>query len=82
MTNTYEKKQKDNSDIFESCSASVKPEKELCGLSANFLIDVSVSDLYIPSIGPHTVFSYSRIGRQIVGIYKNRSQTHECGNWD
>jgi hypothetical protein len=27
------------------------PEKELCGLSANFHIHVSVSDLYIPMIG-------------------------------
>ncbi len=31
------------------------------GLSPNFHIHVSVSDLYIPRIGPHTVFSCSRI---------------------
>jgi hypothetical protein len=27
------------------------PEKELCGLSPNFHINVSVSDLFIPMIG-------------------------------
>jgi hypothetical protein len=31
----------------------VSPEKELHGLSPNFHIHVSVSDLYIPRIGPH-----------------------------
>jgi hypothetical protein len=31
----------------------VLPEKELRGLSPNFNIHVSVSDLYIPRIGPH-----------------------------
>ena len=30
----------------------VFPEKELRGLSLNFHIHVSVSDLYIPTIGP------------------------------
>ncbi len=40
----------------------VFPEKELHGLSPNFHIHVSVSDVCIPGIGPHTVFSCSRIG--------------------
>jgi hypothetical protein len=31
----------------------VFPEKELCGLSPNIHILVSVSDLFIPRIGPH-----------------------------
>ncbi len=31
----------------------VFPEKELCDLSPNFHIHVSVSDLYIPRISPH-----------------------------
>jgi hypothetical protein len=52
---------------------------ELRGLSPNFHIQVSVSDLYIPMIGPH--ISCSRIGIWVLGI-NNRSQTHECGNWD
>jgi hypothetical protein len=32
-------------------SKQIFPEKELCGLRSNFLIHVSVSDLYIPTIG-------------------------------
>jgi hypothetical protein len=42
---------------------------ELRGLSSNFNNHVSVSDLYIPKIGPH--ISCSRIGRSIIGIYKS-----------
>ncbi len=38
-----------------------------------------MSDLCSSRIGLH--ISSSRIGRPIVG-YINRSQTHECGNWD
>ncbi len=54
---------------------------ELLGLSPNFHIHVSVSDLYIPRIGPH--ISSSREGRSVVGNWEYiiRSQTHECGNW-
>ncbi len=39
---------------------------------------VSVSDLYIPTIGPQT--QYSKIGGPITEI-KNSSQIHECRNW-
>ncbi len=46
---------------------------ELRGLSPNFHIHVSVSDLYIPMIVPH--ISSSRIGRPIVGIYKSLTDT-------
>ncbi len=46
---------------------------ELGGISCNFHIHVSVSDLCIPRIGPH--ISYSRIGRSIVGIYKSLTDT-------
>ncbi len=46
-------------------------EKELRGLSPNFNMHVSVSDFYIPRIGPLTVFSCSRIGRPILGMYKS-----------
>jgi hypothetical protein len=46
---------------------------ELRGLSPSFHIHVSVSDLYIPRIGPH--ISCSRLGRSIVGIYKLLTDT-------
>jgi hypothetical protein len=39
------------------------------GLSPNFNIHVSESDLYSPRIGLH--ISSSRIGRPIVGLYKS-----------
>ncbi len=53
---------------------------ELRGLSPCFHIQVSVSDLYIPRIGPH--ISCSRIRADRSWEYINCSQTHECGNWD
>ncbi len=39
-----------------------------------FHLNVSVSDLYIPRIGPH-IFSCSRIGRPIVGIFESLTNT-------
>ncbi len=36
------------------------PEKELCGLSPNFHIHVSVSDLYFPRIDPHIFLQQNR----------------------
>ncbi len=47
--------------------------RELRGLSPNFHIYVSASDLYIPRIDPH--ISWSRTGRPIVGIYKSLTDT-------
>ncbi len=47
------------------------------GLSPNVHIHVSVSDLYIPRIGPY--ISCSRIDRSIVGIY-HRHMNVEIGN--
>ncbi len=46
---------------------------ELRGLSPNFHIHVSVSDLYFLKIVPH--ISCSRIGRSMVGIYKSFTDT-------
>jgi hypothetical protein len=46
---------------------------ELHGLSPNFHIHVSVSDLYIPRISPH--ISSSRKGRPIVEIYNSLTDT-------
>ncbi len=55
---------------------------KLRGLVPNFYIHVSVSDLYIPMIGPR--MHYSKIGGSIVRIYKslkdmnvdNRNEAH------
>ncbi len=44
---------------------------ELHGLSPNFHIHMSVSDLYIPRIGPHTVFPCRKIDRPLLEIYKS-----------
>ncbi len=55
------------------------PEKEYRGLSPNFHIHVSVSESYIPTMG--LPFLLGEISGPILGIYINRSQTHECGNW-
>jgi hypothetical protein len=46
---------------------------ELCGLGPNFLILVSVCDLYISRIGSH--ISSSRKGRPIVEIYNSLTDT-------
>jgi hypothetical protein len=45
----------------------------LRGLSPNFHIHVSVSDLYIPRIGPH--ISSSRKGKPIVEICNSLTDT-------
>jgi hypothetical protein len=50
-------------------SKQIFPEMKLRGLFPNFYIHVSVSDLYIPTIGQQT--QYSKIGGRIVGIYKS-----------
>jgi hypothetical protein len=41
-----------SSNPYHSQSRAEHPEKEVLGLSPNFHIHVSVSDLYIPTIGP------------------------------
>ncbi len=56
------------------------PEKEYGGLSPNFHIHVSVSELDIPTMGLPVLLE--EISRLILGIqYTNRSNTHECGDW-
>jgi len=54
---------------------NVFPEKELRGLSPNSYIHVSVSDLYIPRIGPHTWLHQNRdrpwiIYKSVVDIWR------------
>ncbi len=57
------------------------PRKGISGshISPNFHIHASVSDLYISTIGLPILLE--EICRPILGLYINRSQTHECGNW-
>ncbi len=45
---------------FNENPLSVSPEKELRGLSPNFHICVSVSDLFIPRIGPRIFLQQNR----------------------
>jgi hypothetical protein len=52
---------------------------KLRGLIPNLYIHVSVSDLYIPTIGPQT--QYSKISGPIY-LYINRSEIHRCRNWE
>ncbi len=52
---------------------------ELRGLSPNFHIHVSVSDLYFP--GSVHIFTPAEKADPS-WEYIIRSQTHECGNWD
>ena len=50
-------------------SKQVFPEKEYWGLSPNFHIHASVSDLYIPTIGLPILLE--EICRPILGLYKS-----------
>jgi hypothetical protein len=59
-------------------SKQIFPEKELRGQSPNFHIHVSVRD--IPTID--LLILLQELCGPILGIYINRSQTRECGNWD
>jgi hypothetical protein len=54
------------------------PEKEYRDLSPNFHIHVSVSELYIPTMGLH--FLLEEICGPFLEIYKSL-KAHEFGNW-
>ncbi len=66
---------------FKEIWICVFPEKELRGLSPSFHSHVSVSDLYIPTFGPPILLQQNRQTNQ-KNIYINRSEKHECRNWD
>ncbi len=53
---------------------------KLRGLSPNFHIHVSVSDLNIPRICPHISLQHNRADRS--WKYINFSQINECRNWE
>jgi hypothetical protein len=59
----------------------VFPKRKLCGLSPNFHIHVSVSEIYIPTVRSTFVFSCNRIGRPIREIYKWLTETL-FSNWN
>ncbi len=61
--------QRQNTEI----SKQIFPEKEYRGLSPNFHIHASVSDLYIPMIGLPTLLE--EIYRPILGLYKSLTDT-------
>ena len=63
-------------------SKQIFTEKELRGLSSNFHIYVSVSDLYIPTIDLPILLQEKF--RPILGIYKSthRHMNVDCGIWD
>jgi hypothetical protein len=61
--------QRQNTDI----SKQIVPEKEYRGLSSNFHIHASVSDLYIPTIGLPILLE--KICRPILGLYKSLTDT-------
>jgi hypothetical protein len=61
--------QRQNTEI----SKQIFPEKEYRGLSPNFHIHVSVSDLYIPRIGLPILLE--EICRPILGLHKSLTDT-------
>ncbi len=72
---------KDDSALQRQNAENLKqifPEKEYRGLSPNFNIHVSVSELYISTMGqPFLLEDICDRSWE----YINRSPTHECGNW-
>jgi hypothetical protein len=71
MSTAVQALQRQNTEI----SKQIFPEKEYRGLSPNFHIHASVSDLYIPTIGLPILLE--EICRPIlgVGLYKSLSDT-------
>ncbi len=61
-------------------SKQIFPEKEMRGHSSNFHINVSVSDLNVPTIDLPILLQEKYVDRS--WEYTNRWQTYECGNWD
>jgi hypothetical protein len=65
-------------------SKHIFPEKELREASPSFHIDVSVCDCRFIYIYSQDQSAYSAAGKYVDRFleYINRSQAHECGNWD
>jgi hypothetical protein len=69
VLNAFHALQRRNTEI----SKQVFPEKEYRGLSPNFQIPASVSELYIPMI--RLPFLLEEICRPILGLYKSLTVT-------
>jgi hypothetical protein len=52
------------------------------GLSPNFHIHVSVSDLYVPRIGPHISLQQNWQNRSWKYINLSQIYSYECRNWE
>jgi hypothetical protein len=63
-----------------NCPATLFPKQNYNVLSPNSYTHISVGDLYF--LGSVCLFCCSQICGPILGIYINRSQTHECRNWE
>jgi hypothetical protein len=69
MPNSMTTLQRQNAENLKQ----IFPEKEYRGLSPNFHIHVSVSELYIPTMGLPVLLE--EICRLILGIYKSLKDT-------
>jgi hypothetical protein len=56
-------------------SNQIFPKNKLRGLSPNFHIHVSVSDLYIPTVGLSILLQENTVCGPILGIYKSLTDT-------
>ncbi len=63
-----------------NCTENPIPRNEVARPRSQFYIDVFMSDLYIPTIGPSIFCCIAFADR--LWEYKNRSQIHECINWE
>ncbi len=65
--------------LYRKLKKKIIPERKLRGLSPNFYIHLSVSDLYVYCIFPGSVclFGCSKIGELILG---HRCMNKETGN--
>jgi hypothetical protein len=68
-------------DTIPKNSKQIFPEKELCGLSPNIHIHVTVSDLHIPRINPH-IWLQQNMWSDPGYICINITKIDERRNWE
>jgi hypothetical protein len=65
----------ENQCTLKRNSTYIFPEKELRGLSPNFYIHVSVSDLYIPTIGPPSYLQQNmHLSQEYIIAHRNMNE--------